>query len=478
MARPTSPARTAVGPDDYRATLDGLFRRRRFGLRPGLEVIRGLLVALDHPEKRFPAIHVTGSKGKGSVAAMAQSILTAHGLRTALYTSPHLVSYRERMQIDGRRIGPGDVVAGIARIDRIARELEEAGTIPHAPTFFEVTTALALAWFARSRVDAAVVEVGVGGRLDATNVLNAKVGVLTTVELEHTEILGDTLGAIAREKAGILHRGMTGLLGELPTEARAVAESEARDRGVPLWHLGSEVVVDGRELSADGQRFSVRVPGRTFERLELPLHGRFQPGNAALAVGAVVRFLGATGRAIDDGRVRAGLAGVRWPARLERVGRRPELVYDVAHTPESARLVAQSLGEMFPLADPAASAVVYGSLRGKHVDRIFDALAPLARTVVLVPIRSERGLPVAELRSFAVGRFPRVVVARSAAEGVRLARAATSADGFTLVVGSDYLVGELLREAHGGSDEPDLSDPGVGGRPPGPDPPTEPEGRR
>ena len=462
MADAPSRRRTPVGREEYRATLDGLYRRRRFGLRPGLEVIRALLERLDHPERRYPAIHITGSKGKGSVAAMAQSILTAHGVRTGLFTSPHLESYRERMRIDGTMIDPDEVVRGFARVDAAARSLESNGAIPHPPTFFEATTALALDWFARAAVDAAVVEVGIGGRLDATNVLDARVGVITTIELEHTEVLGSTLGAIAHEKSGILHPGMTGVIGELPAEARAVVEAEARERGIPLWHLGSEVTVGGREISEHGQRLDVHVPGQAFEALSLPLHGRFQPGNAALAVAAVVRFATATGRGVQPEAVRAGLARVVWPGRLERVARRPELIYDVAHTPESARLVAQSLGELFPLADPSASAIVFGSLQGKSVARIFDALAPLARTIVLVPVLSERTMPVAELRAHAVGRFSRIVLARNANEGLRLGRAATTAEGFTLVVGSDYLVGELVRTAHGGNDEPDLSDPGRG----------------
>ena len=448
--------------DAYRATLGGLYRRRRFGLQPGLEVIRALLDGLGNPERSFPAVHITGSKGKGSVAAMTQAILTAHGFRTGLYTSPHLESYRERMRLDGAWIPPEAVVEGVARVDRLAAELEAAGAIPHAPTFFEVTTALAFDWFARERVDAAVVEVGIGGRLDATNVLASRVGVITTIELEHTDVLGSTVGAIAREKSGIFHRGMTGILGELPAEARSVAETVAGADGVPLWHLGSEVRVDARALSEDGQRFDVQVPGRAFPGLAIPLHGRFQPGNAALAVAAAVRFLDAADRPLDPTRVRAGLAHVVWPGRLERIGRRPELLYDVAHTPESARLVAQSLAEMYPLADPAASAIVFGSLQGKDVAKILDALAPLARTIVLVPVLSARGAPPTELRPHAVGRFPRIVIARSGTEAVRLARAATTVDGLTLVVGSDYLVGELLREAHGGNDEPDLSDPGLG----------------
>ncbi|MGI0071788.1 MAG: bifunctional folylpolyglutamate synthase/dihydrofolate synthase [Thermoplasmata archaeon] len=451
--------------EEYRATLDGLYRRRRFGIRPGLEVVSRLLAALGHPERQFPSVHVTGSKGKGSVAVMTQAILTAHGVRTALFTSPHLESYRERARVDGRSISAEEIVRGVARVDATAQELETAGAIDRAPTFFEVTTVLAFDWFARSEVAAAVVEVGVGGRLDATNVLASKVGVITTIELEHTEILGDTLGAIAQEKAGILHPGMTGVLGELPPEARAVAEAQARERGVPLWHLGAEVGVEHRELSEEGQTFDLRLPGHRLGGVALPLHGRFQPGNAALAVAAAVRFADATGLAIEDDRVRAALAHIVWPGRLERVARRPEVFYDVAHTPESARLVAQSLGEIFPLADPAENAIVFGSLRGKNVTRILDALAPLARTIVLVPVRSERGVPTAELRAVALGRYPRLVVARSPAEGVKLARAATGADGFTLVVGSDYLVGELLRDAHGGNDEPDLSDPGVGAYP-------------
>jgi dihydrofolate synthase / folylpolyglutamate synthase len=447
------------GAEEYRATLENLYQRRRFGLRPGLDVVRALLEALGHPERTFPALHVTGSKGKGSVAAMAQSILSAHGLKTGLFTSPHLENYRERVRVDGRTIDRAAVVAEVRRVDARAAELERAGRIDRSPTFFEVTTALAFDWFARERVDAAVVEVGIGGRLDATNVLDARVGVITTLELEHTDVLGPTLEAIALEKAGILHPGMTGVVGELPADALAVVEREATRTGVPLWHLGGEVRVSDRILSESGQTFSVRLPGETWERLEIPLLGRFQPGNAALALASARRFAESIGRTLSPDAVRAGLARVRWRARLERVAKRPDLYYDVAHTPESARAIAQSLAEIAPLADPATNAVVFGCLRGKNVARILDAFALLAQTLVVVPVRSERGLPPTEIRAVAAGRFPRIVEAPSAAEGVRLGRLATGPDGFTLVAGSDYLIGELLRTP--GDDEPDLSDPGL-----------------
>jgi len=449
-----------VAREEYRAVLESLFQRRRFGIRPGLETIEALLTGLGHPERKFPAIHITGSKGKGSTATMVQAILTAHGLKTGLFTSPHLASYRERIRLDGRLISRSAVVDGVTRVEAVARKAEAAGTTDRPATFFEVTTALAFDWFAHEAVDAAVVEVGIGGRLDATNVLDSRVGVVTTIELEHTDILGPDLASIAQEKSGIFHRGMTGVVGELPEAALRVVEKEATRLGVPLWHAGKEVRVENRTLSADGQTFTVRVPGRSFPDLFIPLLGRFQPANAALAVAAAVRFSHATGLELDGAKTASGLVGVRWPGRLERVAKRPELFYDVAHTPESARALAQSLAEISPLASPEESVIVFGCLREKNAARILDALSPLARTVVVVPLRSDRGARPSELRVAAVGRFPRIVEARSAAEGVALARAGTGPDGFTLVVGSDYLVGELMRSAED-QDEPDLSDPGL-----------------
>jgi dihydrofolate synthase / folylpolyglutamate synthase len=464
-----------VAREEYRAVLEDLFQRRRFGIRPGLETIEALLAGLGHPERKFPAIHITGSKGKGSTAAMAQAILTAHGLRTGLFTSPHLASYRERVRVDGRLISRSAVVDGVTRVAAVARDAEAAGRIDRPATFFEVTTALALDWFAREEVDVAVVEVGIGGRLDATNVLDSRVGVVTTIELEHTDLLGPDLASIAREKSGIFHRGMTGVVGELPDEARTVVEAEAARFGTSLWHLEKEVHVEDRALSEAGQTFTVRVPGRSFSDLFIPLLGRFQPGNAALAVAAVVRFAHSTGLDLDRDKMAAGLTGVRWPGRLERVAKRPELFYDVAHTPESARALAQSLAEISPLASPEESVILFGCVREKDAGRILDALSPLARTLVVVPLRSDRGTRPAELRVAAVGRFPRIVEARSAAEGLALARAGTGPDGFTVVTGSDYLVGELLRGSEE-QDEPDLSDPGVSAPEAGPSKP--PSSRR
>jgi dihydrofolate synthase / folylpolyglutamate synthase len=451
-----------VTPNAYRRTLEQLYGLRRFGMRPGLEVIRALLTELGEPQRSFRAIHVTGSKGKGSVAAMAAAIVGATGEPVGLFTSPHLQSYPERIQIDRKPIPRAEVVRGVTRVQEAADRLTRRGAVDRPATFFEITTALAFDYFARRKVPHAVVEVGLGGRLDSTNAIDAPVGVINSIELEHTDVLGPTVEAIAREKAGILHRGMRAITAVTAPSALAEIERHAKAEGVPVWHLGQEIRVGERTIEPDLQRFEVAHPGRTIGDVGIPLHGPQQAGNAAVAIAAADVYGEAVGHRVPDAKLRAALAKVRWRGRVERLPGRPELYADVAHTPESVRALGLTLGELRPLAPPEESAVVFGCLADKLVDPIFDSLALLARTIVLVPVRSSRAAATADLRRHAVGRFPRIVVAGSLADGLRLARAATGPDGYTLVTGSDYLVGELLDEVEGRpSDEPDLSDPGV-----------------
>jgi len=448
-------------PEGYATTLEALYQRRRFGMRPGLEVIRALLGGLGDPQRAYRSVHVAGSKGKGSVAALTAAILTASGRRTGLFTSPHLRSYRERIQIDRVPIPPTAVVAGLRTIDALATGLERSGTIDRAPTFFEVTTALAFDWFRTEGIDAAVVEVGLGGRLDATNVVDAPVAVVTTIELEHTEILGPTLHDIAREKAGIFHRGQVGIVGEEKPEPARELDRVAATEAVPLWHLGAEITVGERTLSEKGQRFDVTLPSRTVAKLALPLHGTFQATNAALAIAAADRFVAAAGGSLSDAMIRKGLRSVVWRGRLERFERRPDLYLDVAHTPESAQALARSLAEIAPFADPADNVVVFGCLADKRVGPILEAFVPLAHTLVVVRAPSDRAAEPAEIRRIALGRFRKIVLAPDLPTALAVARAAAGDDGFALVTGSDYVVGAALAALEGvPSGEPDLSDPG------------------
>ncbi len=437
-------------------------------MRPGLGTIRALLGELGDPQRAFRSVHVTGSKGKGSVAAMIASILERSGRTVGLFTSPHLVSYRERIRVDGRPIPAREVTRGIARIEAATQALLGRGAIEHPPTFFETTTALAFDWFKERGVDAGVIEVGIGGRLDSTNVLDSAVGVITTIELEHTDILGSTLEEIAREKAGILHPGMRAIVGELPEEARRTIDRAADALGVPVWHLGETLRVGPRTVSAAGQRFSATTPWGEIPNLSIPLAGPFQASNALLALAAARQFGEATDAPVPDRAVLAGLRAVRWRGRLERIRLRPLTYLDVAHTPQSAAAVASGIAELHPFADPSESVVLFGCLVDKHADEMLEVLAPLATTVVLARVRSDRASAPADLARRAIGRFPRIVQAPTVGAGYALARASVGPNGLLLAVGSDYLVGEVLESIEGRAEgEPDLSDPvGPGLAPP------------
>ncbi|MGI0052753.1 MAG: bifunctional folylpolyglutamate synthase/dihydrofolate synthase [Thermoplasmata archaeon] len=466
----TEPPAPAKGTPGYAEALDGLFRRRRFGMRPGLESIRALLEELGDPERTFEAVHVAGSKGKGSVSTLVASILGAAGAGpVGLYTSPHLVSYRERIRVDGAPIEASEVVEGLARVRSAALRAHRREGALAEPTFFEATTALAFDHFARHRVRAAAVEVGLGGEFDATNVLPRPVGIVTTIELEHTDVLGPTLTDVARAKAGILHVGMRAATGEVKPEPLGEIERVADRHGVPIWRLGREVELLRREVTEKGQELDVRTPHRTHLRLKLPAHGTFQARNAALAVAAVDLYEVLTGQSVPEAAVHRGFRRFAIRGRLERVARRPDLFVDIAHTPESAFALAESLGEIAPFADPEGNVLLFGCLAGKRITEILDRLAPLARTLVAVPVRSDRAIPVAEIRRAGQGRFPRIVEAPSATAGLAVARAATDPEGYTLATGSDYLVGEILARLEGSSPgEPDLSDPPLAGSAPDP----------
>lgn len=463
MARdppPKDPADRAA----YRAALGALYRRRRFGMRPGLEVVRRLLRELGDPQRSFRAVHVAGSKGKGSVAALIASALSQGVGPTGLYTSPHLQSYRERIRIDDDTIPRADVVEGLTRVERAARQIARRSSGAREPTFFEVTTALAFDWFRERGIAQAVVEVGLGGRFDATNVLDAPVGVITTLELEHTEILGPTLRHIAREKAGILHPGMRVVLGESKREPRQVVERAARRLGLPIWRLGEELLVRGRHRTRNGQKLALETPRRRHSNLRIPLFGEFQASNAALAVGALDAWAEATGRRIPEAAIRSGFRRARWRGRLERVASRPAVFVDVAHTPESARAVVAALHELAPNSPPSQNVIVFGCVQLKAYPTMLETLASLAQQLVVVPLRSDRGEEPSRIATAASAWFPRVLRAPSVEAGLTRARSVAGVRGLILAVGSDYLAGELLNSLEGRpEDEPDLSDPGLRG---------------
>ena len=403
-------------------------------MRQGLERIEGLLDALGRPEQRYRLVQVGGTNGKGSVSAMLAAILKSAGHRVGLYTSPHLVSFRERIRVDGEPIAEDGVVDGVDALGTLIARFDA--------TTFEATTALALDHFAREAVDVAVLEVGLGGRLDATTVGTPEVAVIARIDLDHQAVLGSTLEAIAAEKAAIIRGGVAVSAAQAP-EAERVIVARAAVAGVPLLLEGRDLSVSVERRGPDGQRLACAGPGWSLAGLELAMLGSFQPSNALLAV-AAARELGA-----GDTAIRAGLARAWWPGRFQVLRRaRGFLVLDGAHNPAGARALAVSLRDVF---GETRVTFVLGVLADKDAAGIVAALAPLADRFVLVAPPSSRAVAPETLRAV-VPASAGVEIAKSPAEALELAgRAATTP--IICVAGSLFLIGEVLRYL-AGSEKP------------------------
>ncbi len=414
-----------------------------------LDHMRALLARLGEPHRRLRIVHVAGSKGKGSTAAMLASILQRAGYRTGLFTSPHLCQVEERFQVNDRPISSSELTV---LLDEIRRAIE-SGSAPGIPyTFFEVATAVGLLHFVRRRVEAAVVEVGLGGRLDSTNVCLPVVSVITSISYDHTNVLGDRLSAIAAEKAGIVKRGHPTVSGVTVPEARAVVERVCRERHSSLRQLDGDfhfAYVPG-QVSSTGRsrsRVGVATSRRRWPEMELNLLGEHQAANAAVAV-ACIEELRAAGWRIPDAAVAAGLAEVSWPARMEVFGSRPLIVLDCAHNVASASALLSTLQSSFP---PARRLLVFAGSGDKDLAGMLRVLAPhFAHLFLTCYTNNPRGVPPERLAEMLrVSGSTSHTLCSTPADAYRAARAAAAADDLICIAGSVFLAGELrplLRE--------------------------------
>jgi dihydrofolate synthase / folylpolyglutamate synthase len=399
------------------------------GMQPGLERIQALLAAIGHPERRYRLVQIGGTNGKGSVSVMLAAMLKAAGRRTGLYTSPHLVSFRERIRVNGAPISEDCVADGVEALATLAARLDVS--------MFEATTALAFDHFAREDVDVAVVEVGLGGRLDATTVGTPIVTVLTRVDLDHQAILGATLTEIAREKVAILRGGLALSAAQAPAVAQVVDEHAVR-AGIPLLVAGRDLRVTARHSCLDGQRISCEGPGWALGDLDLPLLGTFQPENALLAV-AAARHL-----ELPEPAMRAGLTRVQWPGRFQVIGTRPWLVLDGAHNVAGARALAASLKSYF---SGESTTLIVGMSADKDVAGILTELAPLADRFIATAASNPRAVAPSSLVAQLPTDRPHGDVAPSVVSA--LALAATRPTAVTVVTGSLYLVADALQHLFG-----------------------------
>jgi len=416
-----------------RRRLEELYRFERIAMRPGLAGVERLLDRAGRPDRAFPSILIAGTNGKGSTAAHLASILRAAGLKTGLYTSPHLVRFEERIRIDGAEIASADLEALLAMWwPRFEEE---------KPSFFEAATALCFDHFRNAGVEVAVVEVGLGGRLDATNILVPRVSVITTISSDHTEILGHTLRRIAIEKAGIVKEGRSLALGVGPGEARHAILDIAAERGAAVSILGKAARVRTLGIGPGGTEFRLRTA--SFDgTLRTPLAGKHQARNAALAALAAEIYLDrrpATEIAAAIGR---GIPVTRWPARSELLPGEPPVLVDAAHNVEGATALAETVQALWP-----GTPVVFvaGFARDKAHEAILRALGRAASRFVLTRFHGERAMPPEDLLRLAPAAHLDCEAVPDPMEALGAAKAwALRANGAVVLTGSLYLIGEAL----------------------------------
>jgi dihydrofolate synthase / folylpolyglutamate synthase len=431
-----------TNPDDKSmdAFLERLYARRAEGIKLGLDVTRALAASLGDPQRKVPAIHVAGTNGKGSVCAMLHAMLCAAGCRAALYTSPHLVHFRERFRIGNEEIDDRTLMALLEEVETHAADIADRPGL-RQPTFFEFTTAAAFAWFAREGAEVAVLETGLGGALDSTNIVDPLVSVITAIDIDHTGFLGRELGGIAREKAGIIKPGRPVVCAPQAEAAAEALVAAARERKAPLLWAEDLVSVRRKRQDLDGQVLAAETAERRYPPLRCPLLGRHQIENVAVALAAVEALSTHAGLLLPEAAVRDGLAAVRWPARGQVLQRDPLVLLDAAHNPSGANVLRKLLDEIAPHR-PCAWVISFS--RDKDAGGILRVWAPRVGACWVVPMRAAAGMPVDRVAEHARGAGLRPEIA-SLEDGLRDALAwARAHNGMVMIAGSVYLAGDVL----------------------------------
>ena len=417
--------------------------------------MRVLLAALDHPERRFPSVLIAGTNGKGSTAATLASILRESGLKTALYTSPHLVRINERIRVNGQEISDEQFAQLHEGIDRAAESLVQSGELPWHPSFFEMMTAIAFEHFANEKVDLAVLEVGMGGRLDATNVVDPRISVITDISLDHQKYLGETVSEIAREKVGIVRAGVPVVTLPQQPEANDVIGNTIMDlaaRGVnavpyvPPVSPGSadyRVPDSGRSTAGDVYRYPLQVMGEQI-LVETRLVGRHQLRNVALAIAAAVELNQQGFSGITAASVERGIRKTQWPGRFQVIAAPgwPEIVIDVAHNPAGAWALRSALSERY---EDRSLIFLFGAMRDKAISEMTEILFPLADRVIVTRPDNPRAASPEEIQKAAARTAVEVEAVEDVTVALQRARELAVGKAVVVITGSIYLVGEVMR---------------------------------
>jgi dihydrofolate synthase/folylpolyglutamate synthase len=412
----------------YEQAVEYLYSLQKYGIKFGLSKTANLLKAFGNPHRGQRYVHIAGTNGKGSVAAMVEAILRASGLKVGFYSSPHLVRFTERFRINGKEI-PRETAAGLIE------ELKRAMDPTQPPTFFEVTTAMGLIYFARERTDISVIEVGMGGRLDATNVIRPQVTVITNISFDHQAFLGRTLGEIAGEKAGIIKRGIDLVTAATQPQVLELFRKACNDRKAPFWRVGRDI-----RYRAAGNRVHYHGFGRKLKGLELGLAGIYQHRNAALALG-VIELLERKGLRVSEEHIRKGLKSVHWPGRLQVVSRDPLMILDGAHNPGAIRCLSEAIRGGFPY---RRLLLVLGVMADKDVRGVLRGIVPVADYVFFTRPEYYRAAAPETLRQEASFLGKSGEIQPTLARAIESAKRMAGREDLILVTGSLYTVGETM----------------------------------
>ena len=426
-----------MGGEPYDKALSYLYDLQKYGIKFGLSSTSNLLARLGNPHKNLKAVHIAGTNGKGSTAAMLSAVLTRIGIQVGLYTSPHLVRFNERFRINDQDVDDRGIMDVFLRVKDVVDEREP-------PTFFEMTTAMALCLFAERGVDWAILEVGMGGRLDATNVIQPQITIINNVAFDHQEFLGFTIGRIAREKAGIIKQGVPLITAVKQPVALAVIKERCSALAAPCYRVGQQIKVRSRGK----HRFSYRGLKWRLDNLQLPLAGRHQLLNAATALGAleVLEQLGRLHPSKDQ--VREGLSKTRWPGRLEWFSDHPPVLLDGAHNNAGIVSLRKALQEEYTY---KRLIIVLGIMADKDLWGMLHRLAPLADHIILTRPRYERAAEPESLREMAGEFANRTELIRSVRQALKRAMTMATSEDLVVVTGSLYFIGEVkeIKEEQG-----------------------------
>lgn len=420
----------------YIQSIRFLYSLEVFGMKFGLKGIRTLLASIGDPHKDFPSVHVAGTNGKGSTSSMLAAVFTAAGYKTGLYTSPHLISFTERIRIDGKPIAPKDVV----RLTNLVKKQ----VMRQQATYFEAVTAIAFKYFADAKVDIAIVETGLGGRLDATNVLRPLVSVITNVSLEHTEILGNTLGKIAWEKAGIIKRAIPCVTGISQAKALTVLRRQAKAKRSPLFTT-RDVRIIIRKSTLEGLIVQASINGETYRNLRVSVAGNHQAMNLRIVLRTIDLLNDHGAYTIDESQLRRGLMNIETlaglTARLSVLRRHPLVLADVAHNPDSIRRLVNSLRDL----NIRNVVLVFGVVRDKDYRRMVRFLKPITMSAILTMAKTTRARPIEDLKhEFSRQRIDVVGIGPTVVGAMDLAFSVARRRDTILIAGSHYVVGEAL----------------------------------